>query len=74
MAKEVIIKLTIPDWVDEERVKAQVHRVTEELLASTEQSADEARRFLGVRKLRGDIEVPEGLGSKLLELRRKRTW
>ncbi len=74
MAKEVIIKLKVPDWVDEERVRAQVHRATEELLASAEQSADEARRFLGVEKLRGDIEVPEALGSKLLELRRKRTW
>ena len=74
MAKEVIIKLMVPEWVDEARIKEHVSRATEEFLASAEQSADEARRFFRVAELRGDIEVPEDLGSKLLKLRRKRTW
>lgn len=74
MAKEVIIKLKVPDWVDEERVKEHLYRAAEEFIASAEQNADEARKFFGVAELRGDIEVPEDLGSKLLKLRRKRTW
>lgn len=74
MAKEVTIKLMVPDWVDEEKVKERVYRAAEELLASAEQSADEARRFFGVAELRRGIEVPENLESELLKLRRERAW
>lgn len=74
MAKEVTIKLKVPDWIDEERVKAHVYRAAEGLLASAEQSADEARRFFGVVELRKDIDVSESLRSEFLKLRRERVW
>lgn len=74
MAKEVIVKLKVPDWVDEEKVKESVQRAAEELIASAEQSADEARRFFEVAEVKEEIEFPENLENKLLELRRKRTW
>lgn len=74
MAKEVIIKLTVPDWIEEKKIKAQLQRLAEELIAPMEQNSDEARRFFEVSELREEIEVPENLEKKLLNLRRKRTW
>jgi len=72
MAKEVTVKLKVPDWVDEEKVKERALRAAEELVASAEQSADEARRFFEAKE--EEIEFPEDLENKLLKLRRKRTW
>lgn len=74
VTKEVIIKLEIPEWVDEDEVRERVHGTVEGLLASTEQSVDEARRFLGVTEVKRDIKVPENLESRILNLRRKRVW
>jgi len=74
MAKEVTVKLKVPDWVDEEKVKEHALRAAEELVASAEQSADEARRFFEVEETKEEIEFPEDLENKLLKLRRKRTW
>ena len=74
MAKEVTVKLKVPDWVDEEKIKERALRAAEELVTSAEQSADEARRFFEVEETKEKIEFPEDLENKLLKLRRKRTW
>ena len=74
MAKEVVIRLTVPDWVDVERVKETALRVADEVIGSAEQSVDEARRFFRVGKVTNEIEVPESLGADLLRMRRKRVW
>jgi polyhydroxyalkanoate synthesis regulator phasin len=74
MAKEVIIKLTVPDWIEEKKIKEQLQRLAEELIAPMEQNCDEARRFFEVSELREEIEVPKNLEKKLSNLRRKRTW
>lgn len=73
MAKEVVVKLKVPDWVDEKRVEERVLRLAEEIVASGEQSADEARGFFGVDETVEEIEVPENLAD-LLRARRKRIW
>jgi len=74
MAKEVTVKLKVPDWIDEEKVKERALRAAEELVASAEQSADEARKFFGVEETKEEIEFPDDLKNELLKLRRKRTW
>ena len=74
MAKEVTIKLKVPDWVDEESVKAHIYRAAEDFLASAKQNANEARRFFGVTELRKDIAISESLESELSKMRRERTW
>lgn len=74
MAKEVTVKLKVPDWIDEEKVKERALRAAEELVASAEQSADEARRFFEVEEMKEEIEFPDDLKNELQKLRRKRTW
>lgn len=74
MAKEVTVKLKVPDWVDEEKVKEYAVRSAEELVASAEQTAEEARRFFEVEEREEEIQIPEDAENRLLKLRRKRTW
>lgn len=37
-------------------------------------SASELRRRLGIKEVKLDIEIPEGLEKKVLEIRRKRVY
>lgn len=70
----MVVRVRVPDWVDESRVEEQVHRLTEEIVSSTEQSADEARRFFEVDEVVEEIMVSSSLGSQILKTRRKRVW
>ncbi|MEM2178935.1 MAG: hypothetical protein QW272_08975 [Candidatus Methanomethylicaceae archaeon] len=74
MTKEIVIKLRVPKWIDEEKIRERVQKVTRKLIASVEQSADEARKFFEVKEIKEEIEIPENLEEKLLKLRRKQTW
>jgi len=73
LAKEVVVKVRVPDWVDEKRVEERVLRLAEEIVAAGEQSADEARGFFGVDETVEEIEVPKNL-PELLRASRKRVW
>ena len=66
--------MKVPDWVDEERLEERVHQLAEEIIASAEQSADEARKFFGVRETTDEIDLPEHLEARILKARRKRFW
>lgn len=74
MAKELIIKLQVPDWADIERIKEDVQKIADELLITREQTASEARRFYEVSELKEEVFVPEDSDARLEKLRRKRTW
>ena len=74
MSKEIVVRLTVPEWVDEERVKKRIQKFTDELIESYEQTAEEARRFYSVEELSKNIEVPSDLERKIVSKRRKRGW
>jgi len=65
MAKEVIIRLQVPDWADIERIREHVQKIADELLITREQTATEARRFYEVSELKEEVIVPEDLYAKL---------
>jgi hypothetical protein len=66
--------LRVPDWVDEERVKKSINKFADELIESSVQTAEEARRFYGVKETRSNIEVPLNLDEGIMDTRRKRYW
>jgi polyhydroxyalkanoate synthesis regulator phasin len=74
VSKEIVVRLTIPEWVNEERVKKRIQKFTDELVESGEQTAEEARRFYNVEELSENIEVPPELERKIVSTRRKRGW
>ena len=74
MAKEVIIRLQVPEWVDVERIREDMQKIADEMVVTREQTANEARRFYGVHELREEVDVLQGLDAKLEELRRNRDW
>jgi polyhydroxyalkanoate synthesis regulator phasin len=74
VSKEIIVRLTVPEWVDEERVKKRIQKFTDKLVESGEQTAEEARRFYSVENLSKNIEVPSDLERKIYSTRRKRDW
>jgi len=51
-----------------------VRQLAEEVVASAEQSADEARRFFGVKETSEELAVPEHLETRILNTRGKRVW
>jgi len=67
VSKEIVVRLRVPDWVDEDRMKKSIHKFTDELIESGEQTAEEARRFYGVTETHDRVEVPDGLEGEILE-------
>ena len=70
MVKVIEIKVSVPEWVQEEDVRRVIEDVLERL--SHRIPANKLREILGIKETTWDIEVPEELEKEILELRRKR--
>jgi len=46
LSKDIVVRLRVPDWVDEERVKESINKFADELIESSEQTAEVVLRFL----------------------------
>jgi hypothetical protein len=55
-------------------MKESINKVADELIESSEQTAEEARRFYGVKETRSKIDVPPHLEEKIMDTRSKRVW
>jgi polyhydroxyalkanoate synthesis regulator phasin len=71
LSKDIVVRLRVPGWIDEERVKKNIHVFIDELINSGEQTADEARRFYGVKETNYRIDVPPNMERKILDTRKK---
>jgi len=70
MVKVIEIKVSVPEWVQEEDVRRVIEDALERL--SHRIPANKLREILGIKETTWDIEVPEELEKEILELRRKR--
>ena len=74
LSKDIVVRLRVPDGVDEERVRKSMYKFADELIESSVQTAEEARRFYGVKETRSNIDVPPHLEEKIMDTRRERDW